>query len=263
MKSLLAVVLSLAFALASSLPRADELVPELGGPIVGTVLDVQQVEHYTYLLLRTNAGEIWAAVTTAAVVKGSQVTITNYSEMDGFESPTLHRTFDRIVFGQLANDTVVVDPHRPSAPTGAMAAARGGTHGDMPGHGADPHGIAAMHAAADRADDAAPISVAKPEGPDGRTISQVVAGAAALKDTPVTIRGQIVRFTSDVMGRNWEHLRDGSGAAADGTNDILVVTRSEAKVGEIVLANGIVRTDRDFGSGYSYRVLIDEATLQR
>jgi hypothetical protein len=66
-----------------------------------------------------------------------------------------------------------------------------------------------------------------------------------------------------VLGKNWVHLRDGSGSAADNTNDVLVTTRDQARIGDVVLVKGVVHTDRDLGSGYSYKVLIEEATLQK
>jgi hypothetical protein len=64
------------------------------------------------------------------------------------------------------------------------------------------------------------------------------------------------------MGKNWIHLRDGSGSADKDTNDILVTSAAEAKVGDVVTVKGTVRTDKDFGAGYAYKVLIEEATLQ-
>jgi hypothetical protein len=42
-----------------------------------------------------------------------------------------------------------------------------------------------------------------------------------------------------------------------------VTTLDQANVGDVVLVKGVVRTDKDFGSGYSYKVLIEEATLQK
>ena len=78
-----------------------------------------------------------------------------------------------------------------------------------------------------------------------------------------SVRGKVVKFTPEVLGKNWVHLRDGSGSAADGSNDILVTTLDETKIGDVVLVKGVVQTDRDLGSGYSYKVLIEEAKLQK
>ncbi|MBP6110656.1 MAG: hypothetical protein KA484_12410, partial [Rhodocyclaceae bacterium] len=66
-----------------------------------------------------------------------------------------------------------------------------------------------------------------------------------------------------ILGKNWIHLRDGSGSSADNTNDIIVTTSSETQVGNVITVKGVVRTDKDLGAGYSYKVLIEDATLQK
>ena len=42
-----------------------------------------------------------------------------------------------------------------------------------------------------------------------------------------------------------------------------MTTLGEAKVGDVVVAKGVVHTDKDFGAGYAYKVLVEEATLQK
>jgi autotransporter adhesin len=64
------------------------------------------------------------------------------------------------------------------------------------------------------------------------------------------------------MGKNWVHLRDGTGSITDNTNDVLVTTMNKVKVGDIVTAKGVVRTNQDYGAGYFYKVLIEDASLQ-
>ena len=106
------------------------------------------------------------------------------------------------------------------------------------------------------------VKVDKAAGADARTVAEVNAKRADLKGKTVVVRGKVVKFTPGVMGKNWVHLRDGSGADADGSNDLLVTTQDETKIGDVVVAKGVVATDRDFGAGYSYKVLLDEATLK-
>lgn len=67
----------------------------------GTVLEVIDTKTYTYLRLKTATGETWAAVPRAALAKGAEVRVLNAQPMDGFKSPSLNRTFERIVFGTL------------------------------------------------------------------------------------------------------------------------------------------------------------------
>lgn len=110
--------------------------------------------------------------------------------------------------------------------------------------------------------DAGDVKVPKAVGENAKTVAEIMTGSAKLKDKPVLVRGKIVKYNAGIMRKNWVHLRDGSGSEADGSNDLIVTTTNETKVGDIVTAKGVVRTDKDFGSGYSYKVLVEEATLQ-
>jgi hypothetical protein len=157
--------------------------------------------------------------------------------MRNFESKAMKRTFPTLVLGTLG---------------GAGSGAAG------PGSG-----MAAAHPAVAAKAETADVKVPKATGANARTVAEVVTKSAELKDKPVAVRGRIVKFTPAVMGKNWLHLRDGSGSAKDNTNDIVATTASEAKIGDIVTLKGIVRTDKNFGSGYAYRVIIEEATLQQ
>ncbi len=83
-------------------PHANGLPKTLSTPPVdGTVLERIDTGVYTYLRLKTKDGETWAAVNRAEVLVGMQVRILNAQPMDGFQSPTLKRTFEHIVFGSL------------------------------------------------------------------------------------------------------------------------------------------------------------------
>ena len=206
------------------------------------MLEVKDVESYTYLRLKTAQGETWAAVPTAQVKKGAKVTIENAMVMNNFESKALKKTFDSVVFGTLGTGQ-------------AAAAARAASRVSRRPR---------PHALPPKAEPAAPTSrCRRPPAPNARTVAEIMTKPAALKDKPVLVRGKIVKYNSGIMGKNWVHLRDGSGSAADQTNDMLVTTTEEAKVGDIVTAKGMVRTDKDFGAGYSYKVIVEEATLQK
>ena len=198
-------------------------------PLTGEVVESRDVQGYTYLRIKTASGETWAAVPTSVVKVGSQVGIANPVTMQNFESKTLNKRFDKIVFGQ------IVDPlAKPAAPASAA-----------------PPSASAI------------TTVAKAVGPDARTVAEVVTGKAGLKDKTVLVHGQVVKASTGILGKNWLHLRDGSGSAAAGTHDVLVTTLDNAAVGDIVNARGKVRTDVDLGSGYAYAVLIEDASLRK
>ena len=97
---------------------------------------------------------------------------------------------------------------------------------------------------------------------EGKNIAELYANKDGYGGKEVTLRGKVVKYNPGIMGKNWLHLRDGSGTAAENTNDILVTTAVEAKLGAVVTVKGVVRTDRDFGAGYAYKVIIEEASIQ-
>lgn len=205
--------------------------------LTGEVLEVKDVPNYTYARLKTIAREVWIAVETAPIKVGQTLTVENPAQMDNFESKALNRIFPEIYFGNLPVAKL----------TQEQAKAR----------------IDAAHAAAAKAKQAQNQPIAKADGADGRTVAEIVTSAPDFKDTSVTVRARVVKYSSGIMGKNWLHLQDGTGSAADASNDLVVTTQEPADIGEVLLVKGMVRKDKDFGAGYAYKVMIEEATLQR
>lgn len=215
---------------------APAAAPATAPALTGTVLETMDSGGYTYMKLKTESGETWAAVNEAKVEKGATVTISSPMAMDGFESKTLNRKFDHIVFGNLG----------------------------APGVPGSPADVAARHASVGKpAVDPGEVKVAKAEGPEGRTIAEVYAGKAALKGKAVAVRGKVVKFNGGIMGRNWIHLRDGSGKADSKDDDLTVTTSEKAAIGDVVLVKGTLAVDKDFGSGYAYAVIVEDAKLAK
>lgn len=202
----------------------------------GSVLERMNAEGYSYLRLSTSSGEIWAAVLMTDVEVGSEVTVENPLPMNGFESKTLKRKFDRIVFGTLASD---------SQASGQLQA------------------LHSAHEGISRSISTEPIKVAKAEGSEGRTVAEIYAQKTQLKDRAVAVRGKVVKVNANIMSKTWIHLRDGSGDPASGNNDLTVTTQGSAAVGDIVMVKGTVRTDKNLGMGYVFSVIVEDATVMK
>jgi hypothetical protein len=100
--------------------------------------------------------------------------------------------------------------------------------------------------------------IAKADG--GKTVAEVFAEKDQLAGQQVLIRGKVVKSNPGIMGKNWIHIRDGSGA--EGTNDLTVTTAGAAPgVGDLVLVKGPVSLNRDLGMGYVYDVIVEEAEV--
>ncbi len=200
--------------------------------MTGSVLETMDSGGYTYVNVDVAGRAIWAAGPQVELAVGDTVTIPPGMEMRGYHSKTLDRTFESVWF------VTAIQVH------GAGSAAAGAA----PSHGGKPP------APATAVTDVAPL-----EG--GQTVLQIVRDCADLAGTPIAVRGQVVKFNGGIMGTNWLHLQDGTGSAADGTNDLTVTTDATVAVGDIVVVRGAVTVDKDFGAGYSYAVIIEKAAV--
>jgi len=227
--------------------------------IEGKVIGTLEAASYSYLQLKTKTGEIWAAVPKSQVKIGSEVKIENPMTMDGFESKTLKRKFERIVFGTLSGSDAGGSARRQSA------------HGPGPGPGPGPgmmtgsHGMKPVGGPVNLSE----YKVSKAQGEDALTIAELFASKSALaassasKGKKISVRGKVVKYSPGIMGRNWLHIRDGSGKVSDNNFDLTVSTVDQAKVGDVVLVKGTAKADRDIGAGYFYPVLIEDAKLEK
>ncbi len=251
----------------------DDTAPAAGG-IAGEVLEIIEVPSYSYLRIGAKGSEgTWAAVPTAQIKVGASVRVVGAMKMTDFQSKALSRTFPEIYFGNLASGASAgasapgqdnphamgASPHggAPADPHGGLGASAD-PHGGMQGASADPHG-GGMGATA-----AAPVDV-KPakraEGANGKTVAEVIGQRTTLTGKPVRVRGTVVKVNTGILGRTYLHVRDGSGDPAAATNDIVVTTEATPALGDTVLLEGTVVTDRDIGSGYKFPTMIEDAKL--
>jgi hypothetical protein len=206
---------------------------------------------YTYVHLQSDSKDVWIAASAFAVKKGERLSASLEMPMTNFHSPSLNRDFPVIYFV-----TRVAAEGQPltETPMSAPALMSSRDSGGAPQAGASPHTGAPQ---------AGPVTV-KPNAPPvgGLSIADTWAKRASLAGKSVTVRGTVVKANSAIMGTNWFHLRDGSGKAEDGTNDLTVTTDAIVRVGDVVTVTGILATKKDFGAGYAYEVILERATVK-
>jgi hypothetical protein len=230
---------------AATTPPASPGVaaPAAGEPgqdsVSGTVVETMSSGGYTYAKLDEGGKQVWVAGPETPLAVGAKIGKVSGMLMAGFRSTTLNRTFDQIYFVSSFD----VAGGAPANPHGAGVAG-----GAMPNpHGAGP---AAGTEAAEKIEPAA----------GGKTVADIFASKDALAGKPVVVHGKVVKVNNGILGRNWVHLQDGTGAA--GTNDLMVTTSATVARGDVVVVRGTVVTNKDFGAGYSYAVLVEDATIQ-
>ena len=94
---------------------------------------------------------------------------------------------------------------------------------------------------------------------NGQTVAEIITGKAKFVGKSIAVRGRVVKYNGGILGKNWLHVRDGSGA--EGTNDLTVTTAATAKVGDLVLVTGVLSANRDFGGGYKYALIVEDAKV--
>jgi hypothetical protein len=201
--------------------------------VTGPVVETMDASNYTYVRVKTDKGDLWAASAQFKVAVGDRVVVPLETPMENFSSKTLNRTFPLIYFSSR-----ITREGEPVPPPMAI------------GHGpAAPAGNAAV---------TAPIEPAA----GGTSVAKVWADRKALAGKTITVRGKVVKFNGGILDRNWLHIQDGTGKAADGTNDLLVTSDAVAKVGDTVTVTGTVAVDKDFSAGYAYKVMLEKATIK-
>jgi len=156
--------------------------------------------------------------------------------MEQFRSVSLDRTFDEIWFVSgfgVAGDKAAANPH---------AGMMGAVDSEPP------------------TDAVTDFSDLKPAA-GGLTVAQIFADRVDLAGQRVKVRGRVTKSLGGIMGRNWLHLQDGSGDVATGDHDLTVTSEQTAQTGDTVLIEGVLTVDKDFGSGYFYSVIVEEATV--
>jgi hypothetical protein len=219
--------------------------------LTGTVREQIPVGPYVYLRLETAGGETWAAVAAAPVTTGRSVTVYNAMAMDAFTSPSLQRTFDRIWFGSLTPNGGA--PGTAGTPSAAPAPA-----GPPPA----PIGDASAGSGTPPVVDAKVGRIARAAGDDARSVAELWAQKDRAAGWTVSVRGVVVRYNAGVMGRNWLHLQDGTGDVRAGTRELTVTSSATAAVGDTVTVTGRVSVNKDFGAGYRYGVIVENATVR-
>jgi len=236
---------------ASAKAGAEGGEPGAAVSFTGAIVETMDASSYTYVHLKAIDGsEVWVAGPKTTVSVGQVLSIKGGFEMKGFKSSALDRTFERLIMVQSLGgpDAAKAAPVPAEEAPAAAPHGMGGDVAQAPGAPSVPSTVAAG-------------SVAKAEGDTGRTVAEVYAQATDLNGKSVAVRGVVVKASNGIMGRNWIHLQDGTGTAEKGDHDLTLTTDATAKVGDRVLATGTLAADRDFGAGYRYKAIVEQATV--
>ncbi len=216
---------------AAQTDSAVGIQQDVPSTIDGKVSKSINVPGYTYVEVDTGDDKIWAAVPSTSVTIGEQVSFSIGIPMQNFYSKTLQRNFPVIYFV----DHFITDDGATSMSAAAAAA----------------HGSISQEPVAELSAD-----ISKVEG--GNSIAEVHAQKDELNGETIRVRGQVTKFTAGVLGKNWVHIRDRST-----TNDLTVTTDATVAASDVVIFEGKLALDKDFGYGYIYSVILEDASVTK
>ena len=194
------------------------------------VEEVVSGNSYTYLKVKEDDAVFWIAITKREIETGGSISFKEGLEMVNFTSKELQRTFETIYFVSDISDASSLSESKRAE--------------------VNPHEGLNIEKKV--------ISIEPVEG--GISIGELFSNRDSYAKKIVRIKGQVMKFNRAIMGKNWVHLQDGTGAA--GGNDLLVTTQDVVSVGDVVVFEGTIALNKDFGSGYSYAILMEEAKRQ-
>ncbi len=203
------------------------------------VLEVLQANEYTYLRVNENDKELWMAVPKME----AQVNDTYYYEggfpMTDFKSKDLNKTFKEVLFLEGVSKTPIV--------------------ADKNMNMANPHGNnQANQNVTPQKPNIEKKEVVVEHNNGEITIAELFKNKDKYAGKTIKVKGKVVKFSPEIMSKNWIHLQDGTDF--EGKFDLTITTSSkDVKVDDIVTLEGIVSINKDFGYGYFYEVLLEDA----
>jgi hypothetical protein len=195
-----------------------------------TAEEVIQSSNYTYLRVSEDDKDTWIAISRQEIEKGKSYYYEPSIEMTDFVSKELKRTFPKIVFVDKFSDQPI---------TLAKPNSQNTSKGNQPAVAKEG------------------IKVERAEG--GITIAELYTGLDSYAGKTVKIKGEVVKFNPEIMGKNWVHLQDGTNS--NGSFDITFTTNDVTKMGDVITLEGSVTLKKDFGAGYFYEVIVENAKL--
>ncbi len=100
--------------------------------------------------------------------------------------------------------------------------------------------------------------IEKAAGKNGYTVAELFAKAAGLTGQKVQVRGEVIKVSKNIMGKNWLHIQDGTGNPKNNNHDLTVTSSELPQIGKVVTMEGVLATNKNFGGGYQYEVIVEQ-----
>jgi hypothetical protein len=214
----------------------------------GKILEIKTAMGYKYLKIDEEGKELWIAIANAPVTIGDRIGYDKNTMMTNFKSKSLDQEFKEIFF---ASDVYL--PQKAQQPK-SMKEMLG-----LSPKKQDPHAGMGRGMTSEEEEKPATPFVKK----DTYTIEEIHMWRKSLEGQIISIEASVYKVSRQIMKLDWVHLGDGTGNEKKLTDDLVfTATSTNIKAGDKVIAKGKVIVNKDFGFGYFYKVIIQDATFK-
>lgn len=221
----------------SNAETADSVRTQVDAHII-TASEVLQTNQYTYIHGKENNKDVWVAVTKMDAQVGTKYYFIGGLPMVNFKSKELKRTFTEVLFA----DNISTNPPTADASAGVVTQSPK---------------VVSNGSAVPVEKENVKVKIGKGE----ISIATLLEKKKEYATKIVKVRGKVTKFTPGIMKKNWIHLQDGSEFA--GKFDLVITTDQEVKAGDDISAEGVINIDKDFGFGYFYNVIMEDAKISK
>lgn len=237
MKHILSILLLIVVCTSCNSPKKSETQKQSGIHKV-IVQEILQVKEYSYVRVLEDGTEKWLAVPSTVVEMGKTYYYGKSMEMNNFESKDLNKTFETVFFiEKLSTDTNGTAIHTTVNIQNQIT----------------PNTLETPKPTIEKNK----VTVETPSG--GISIAELYENKEKYKNQLVKLSGKVTKYSPAIMNINWVHLQDGT--EFNGEFDLTVTTIAEVNIGDVVTIQGKVTLNKDFGAGYFYKIIIENATL--
>ena len=209
----------------------------------GVVQEVLHVKEYTYVRVLEDGQDKWLAAPITNVEQGGTYYFSKTMEMKNFESKELNKTFETIYFIEKlsATEDDVKSPLTTNSHALPMESGQVATSDNSP------------KPVIDKKD----VKVTATE--NSISIAELFKNRDTYNNQVVRLRGEVTKYNPAIMNVNWLHVQDGT--EFNGEFDLTVTTTETVEIGDVVTIEGKVALNKDFGAGYVYDIIIENATI--
>jgi hypothetical protein len=91
------------------------------------------------------------------------------------------------------------------------------------------------------------------------SVEELIKNKEKYNNQTVRLKGEVSKYNPNIMNTNWIHIKDGT--SFNGKSEVTATSTTEVKLGDTISIEGKVTLDKNFGSGYIYPILIENATI--